>query len=114
MEKKLPKYIKGQFVVIRSTVELRAMNYKEDVICSVRPLAGQVVIIDSVLTTEDSFCYVVRKYHDNKMFNVPEDFILCDANQRSNVEHCESIDVSGSIVSPDAEMAKLDTSKLNP
>lgn len=114
MENKLPKYIKGQFVVIRSTVELRAMNYKEDVICSVRPLAGQVVIIDSILTAKDSFCYVVRKYHDNKMLKVPEDFILCDANQRSNVEHCESIDVSGSIVASDVEVAKLDTSKLNP
>lgn len=43
MENKLPKYIKGQFVVMRSIEELRAMNYKDDVLNFVRPLAGQVV-----------------------------------------------------------------------
>lgn len=114
MEKKLPKYIKGQFVVIRSIEELRAMNYKEDVLDFVRPLAGQVVMIENVSKSADSYFYIVRKDKENYSVMVHEDFILYDANQRSNVEHFESIDVSGSIVASDVEMAKLDTSKLNP
>lgn len=114
MENKLPKYIEGTFVVIRSTEELRAMNYKEDVICSVRPLAGQVVIIDSVLTAEDSFCYVVRKYHDEKLVKVPEDFILCDANLDSDLERLKDFKRFESIDVPKLQAEILDISKLNP
>lgn len=113
MENKLPKYIKGQFVVMRSIEELRAMNYKDDVLNFVRPLAGQVVMIDKVSKSADSYFYTVRKYKDDNFLIVHEDFILCDADQRSNVEHQGSIGVSGSIVAPDAEMAYLNTSKLN-
>lgn len=114
MENKLPKYIKGQFVVMRSIEELRAMNYKDDVLNFVRPLAGQVVIIDNVSKAADSYFYTVRKYKENHCVMVHEDFILCDADQRSNVEPLECPNVQWNLVAPDAEMAYLDTSKLNP
>lgn len=114
MENKLPKYIKGEFVVMRSIEELRAMNYKDDVLNFVRPLAGQVVIIDNVSKASDSYFYTVRKYKENHCVRVHEDFILCDADQRSNVEPLECPNVQWNLVAPDAEMAYLDTSKLNP
>lgn len=114
MENKLPKYIKGQFVVMRSIEELRAMNYKDDVLNFVRPLAGQVVIIDNVSKAADSYFYTVRKYKENHCVMVHEDFILCDANCRTQREPLECRNEIGSIIARDIHVAQLDTSKFNP
>lgn len=114
MENKLPKYIKGQFVVMRSIEELRAMNYKDDELNFVRPLAGQVVIIDNVSKTADSYFYTVRKYKENHCVMVHEDFILCNANDRTQREPLECRNEIDSIIARDIHVAQLDTSKLNP
>lgn len=114
MENKLPKYIKGQFVVMRSIEELRAMNYKDDVLNFVRPLAGQVVIIDNVSKAADSYFYTVRKYKENHCVMVHEDFILCNANGRTQREPLECRNEIGSIIARDIHVAQLDTSKFNP
>lgn len=114
MENKLPKYIKGEFVVMRSIEELRAMNYKDDVLNYVRPLAGQVVIIDNVSKAADSYFYTVRKYKENHCVMVHEDFILCNANGRTQRELLECRNEIDSIIARDIHVAQLDTSKLNP
>lgn len=48
------------------------------------------------------------------ILDVTYNAILCDANDRSLIEPLECPNVQWNIVAPDAQIAQLDTSKLNP
>lgn len=108
------KYIKGQFVVIRSEIELRSMFGKDADLTAYIPYAGEVVMIDEIVKEGPRFLYKIRKYHHKEAIYVSEDVILCDANDRSLIESLECPNVQWNIVAPDAQIAQLDTSKLNP
>lgn len=108
-----PKYIIGQSVVIKSEKELRNLYGQDADLTDLSPYFSKVVVIIDVITAGSKICYEVRQYHE-KAIRITEDTILCNADQRSNVEPLECPNVQWNLVAPDAEMAYLDTSKLNP
>lgn len=109
-----PKYIKGQFVVIRSEIELRSMFGKDADLTDYIPYAGEVVMIDEIVKVGSGFLYKIRKYHHKEAIYVSEDVILCDANDRPQREPLECRNEIDSITVRDIHVAQLDTSKLNP
>lgn len=108
------KYIKGQFVVIRSEIELRSMFGKDEDLTDYIPYAGEVVMIDEIVKEGSDFLYKIRKYHHKEAIYVTEDVILCDANNRPQREPLECRNEIDSIIARDIHVAQLDTSKLNP
>lgn len=110
----ISKYIKGQFVVIRSEIELRSMFGKDADLTDYIPYAGEVVMIDEIVKAGSDFLYKIRKYHHKEAIYVSEDVILCDANNRPQREPLECRNEIDSIIARDIHVAQLDTSKLNP
>lgn len=110
----ISKYIKGQFVVIRSEIELRSMFGKDADLTDYIPYAGEVVMIDEIVKEGSRFLYKIRKYHHKEAIYVSEDVILCDANNRPQREPLECRNEIDSIIVRDIHVAQLDTSKLNP
>lgn len=110
----ISKYIKGQFVVIRSEIELRSMFGKDADLTDYIPYAGEVVMIDEIVKEGSDFLYKIRKYHHKEAIYVSEDVILCDANNRPQREPLECRNEIDSIIVRDIHVAQLDTSKLNP
>lgn len=108
------KYIKGQFVVIRSEIELRSMFGKDADLTDYIPYAGEVVMIDGIEKAGSGFLYKIRKYHHKEAIYVSEDVILCEANNRPQREPLECRNEIDSITVRDIHVAQLDTSKLNP
>lgn len=108
------KYIKGQFVVIRSEIELRSMFGKDADLTNYIPYAGEVVMIDEIVNEGSGFLYKIRKYHHKEAIYVSEDVILCDANDRPQRGPLECRNEIDSIIARDIHVAQLDTSKLNP
>ena len=108
------KYIKGQFVVIRSEIELRSMFGKDADLTDYIPYAGEVVMIDEIVKVGSGFLYKIRKYHHKEAIYVSEDVILCNANGRLQREPLECRNEIDSITVRDIHVAQLDTSKLNP
>lgn len=108
------KYIKGQFVVIKSEIELRSMFGKDADLTDYIPYAGEVVMIDEIVKEGSGFLYKIRKYHHKEAIYVTEDVILCDANNRPQRDPLECRNEIDSIIARDIHVAQLDTSKLNP
>lgn len=114
MENKEPKYKIGQSVLIKTEADLRMIFGKDADLTELMPYAGEVVIIDEVMAVGVIISYRIRKYYQRETINVSEEAILCHANDRSNTEPIECYNVKGSMVAPDAQVAQIDTSKLNP
>lgn len=108
-----PKYNIGQSVVLKSEQELRRLYGSDADLTDFSPYFGEVVSIIEVLTTGSKIGYEVRQDH-KKAIRIIEEAILCDANDRSWIEPLECYNVKDCIVAPDAHVAQLDTSKLNP
>lgn len=78
------------------------------------PLADKVVQIIDTIPSRDYEYYRIENEESNIILDVTYNAILCDANDRSLIEPLECPNVQWNIVAPDAQIAQLDTSKLNP
>lgn len=107
-----PKYNIGQSVVIKSEEGLRKIYGEYADLRELIPYVNKVVTIRDLITIGSNVAYEIREYHQ-KAIHIAEDAILCDANDRSWIEPLECPNVQWDMVAPDAEMAKLDTIKLN-
>lgn len=108
-----PKYEKGQSVLIKTEADLRLIFGKDVDLTDFIPYCGAEVVIDEVIKAGAFIRYKVRQYHGTAIL-VPEDVILCDANDRPQREPLECRNEIDSIIARDIHVAQLDTSKLNP
>lgn len=109
-----PKYKVGQFVVLKTEIELRSMFGKDGDFTDYTPYAGAVVVIDEIVKEGPRLLYKVRKYHQKETMYVPESVILCDKNDPLCADPLECRNEIDSIIARDIHVAQLDISKLNP
>lgn len=112
----VPKYKKGQSVVIKSESDLRVIYNGYSILTHLLPLADKVVqIIDTIPSQDHEYTlYRIENEESNIILDVTYNAILCDANDRSWIEPLECYRVTGSMVARDGNVAQLDKSKLNP